>query len=119
MVEQHAAITLPLPANKTYRCREITWQPTPIPWVGILTIVESVGPTTKVKVSRYAVSEILPLERDTRRFRMTKAGGNTHYTEVGGRFALCQCHGFLSGHHCRHVQSLETLQKAGYLREGT
>jgi hypothetical protein len=120
-------ITLPLPATKTHGCREIHWQPVHDPkpnplfrLLGVLTITESVKPTTKVKVSRYLVAGDKTSDPGTR-YLLTKAGGREqHFVELEGNgvyswHTLCDCRGYEAGHHCRHIQALEALEKAGQL----
>lgn len=117
-------ITLPLEPTKSRSCRELHWQPAPkeskVLW-GVLTIIESSGPRTKTYCSRYLVAE-LPTGRANRVFKFTKPGGtDTHYVEFRTNeipeYKACQCEGFLAGYKCKHISSLEALEKAGQLNQ--
>ena len=111
-------ITIPMPANKTHGCRELNWQRLPTDHLsGVLTIVESVKPTTKVYVSRYLVVELDRLESH-RRFQLTKPGGEeVHFVELDGQFPVCQCRGWEGFSFCKHTTALTLLNTHGYLRQ--
>lgn len=41
--------------------------------------------------------------------------GDTYHVLLAGELSSCECRGFLSHNHCRHVESLAALQAAGKL----
>jgi len=101
-----------LKANKTFAFRSVTWMavhPTLAPSVGVIAITESISPTSKKYVSRYAILELS--NPDGRQFKVTKSGGDEIYyvllTPV--RADQCTCLGFENGGYCKHSEALRVL----------
>jgi hypothetical protein len=81
---------------------------------GLLRIAERRG--RKVQVDEYLFDRI-PADFGTAFLVEKKDAGPEHryHVNLDGEHGTCECKGFLSHNHCRHVESLRALTAAGRL----
>ena len=113
---------LPLPANLTYKNRELHWTLYTKPGFrcsAVAEVREARKPGGKVKVRRYAVQEKVSTIRGQRVFSLSKplsTGQPAHQCclERSGQWR-CQCEAADAGKECVHTQLLSAALKAGCL----
>lgn len=66
------------------------------------------------QVYSYTVEE-LPRVPQGRGFLLTKETGESYAVHVAGQHSTCECRGFASHSHCKHVEALLALEAAGKL----
>lgn len=112
--------------NATYSYRKALWLPAVLPGlpvVGVVDVVEAVTKVTKKYHSRYAVAEDKSMSFGGQRvFKVSKPkteeDPDAPYWPVLSKAGdSCQCRGFQKHDHCKHLEMLSALDKAGLLKD--
>ena len=77
-------------------------------------VIRQPRPRSADLLDTYTV-ETFPSHMGERGIELTKGDGTAYHVNLDGRASTCDCKGFESHGHCKHISSLLALQSAGRL----
>src|SRR5215468_5216630 len=77
-------------------------------------VIRQPRPKSADRADYYAV-EAFPSHMGERGIELTKRDGTVYHVNLSGTDSTCDCKGFESHGHCKHVESLLALQQRGKL----
>ena len=77
-------------------------------------VIRQERPKSADLLDAYAV-EAFPSHMGERGIELTKGDGTAYHVNLSGADSTCDCKGFTSHGHCKHVESLLALQQRGKL----
>src|SRR2546421_7369272 len=86
----------------------------PSGWGYDVLVIRQPRPKSADLVDYYTV-EAFPSHLGERGIELTKGDGTVYHVNLDGRASTCDCKGHVSHGHCKHVESLLALERAGGL----